>query len=492
MINDAVKNLITYGIDNNLINKNNIKFITNRILETIKLNEYKEPEETDRNLNLDKILNELTDYAVSQGVIKDTEFDRNQLETKIISALIPMPHEIIDNFKKLYRISPKRATGWFFKFSKDTNRVKKSVIEKDIRWSTSSKYGVFDLIINISNPYKGIDIQKEHTYPKCLICLENEGYAGSTDYPSGLNIRNIPITLNKEDWFFSYCPEYYCNEHCIAFNAQHKPQKLNADTFTKIFEFLNIFPQYFIGTETDIPICNQRYLNHEHLIGGNQELSIARAPMEKHITIKRFEDIQAGILNWPLATIRLRYKDYTKITKCASHILEKWQNYTDESAHIYDKTSGIQHNSFNLAARKVGDLYELDIIFRNNHTNSEYPDGIFNTPPALKHIKNDYVGLMAVMGVGVFPSELNDELHLIAEKILNGDDLRTDEKTAKHADWVESFILEYDDISDDNIMEIIQTEVGKAFIKILENCSVFKRDEAGQAQLTRFINTLQS
>ena len=496
MIDEAIKKLVTYGFENNLVNVQDKIFITNRILETLNITEYQEPQEDYKNINLDEVLAEMLDYAVEQNIINNTPEERNMLDTKIMGALLPMPHEVIDNFKKLYRVSPKKATNWYFKFSKDSNRVRKSIITGDIRWAVSTKYGRLDLTINLTKPEKTPeehiteDKENRKLYPKCQICAQNEGYAGKKNYIAGQNIRNIPIVLNKENWFFTYSPYFYFNEHCIAFNSQHSAMTINQDTFIKLFEFINIFPHYFIGANADLPIVGGSILSHEHFQGGNQELAIARAPIEKHFTIKKYETVQSGILNWPVSTIRLRNNDYNRLIKCADHILNKWKSYSDESADIYDMTDGNRHNTITPVARKIGDIYELDLILRNNITTEEYPEGLFHTHPKYSHIKKDNLGLMEVMGLAILPTRLDKEFKLIAEKILNGEDLRSDEISAKHADWVEGFLLEYDDISDDNIMGIIQTETGHEFVKMLECAAVFKRDEKGQEAFARFVATL--
>lgn len=496
MIDEAIKKLVTYGLENNLINMQDKIFITNKVLEIIELTEYHEPEEEYKNIKLDEVLSEILDYAVEKELIENTPEKRSLLDTKIMGALLPMPHEVIDNFKKLYRVSPKKASNWFFKFTKDSNRVRKSIITDDIRWAVSTKYGRLDLTINLAKPEKTPkehvveDEENQKSYPKCQICAQNEGYAGKENFSAGQNIRNIPIILNKENWFFAYSPYFYFNEHCIAFNAQHRPMVINQDTFVKLFEFINILPHYFIGANADLPIVGGSILSHEHFQGGNQELAIARAPIEKHFTMKKYETVQSGILNWPVSTIRLRNNDYNKLIKCADHILNKWRAYSDEAVGIYDMTDGNSHNTITPVARKLGDIYELDLILRNNITTNEYPEGLFHTHPQYGHIKKDNLGLMEIMGLAILPARLEEELKLIADKILNGEDLRSDEKSAKHADWVEGFLIEYDDISNDNIMEIIQTEIGHEFVRMLECAAVFKRDEKGKEAFARFIATL--
>lgn len=489
MINNAVKKLITYGIENNLINLQDRVFIVNRILEVLNIQEYEEPAEEYKNVDLDDILKEILDYAIDQNLIEDNIESRNGFEAKIMATLLPLPHEIIDSFKKLHRISAKKATNWYYKFSQDSNQIRTSKITGDMRWNVSTKYGRLDMFINSEeNAFSN----SKSSYPKCSICVENEGYAGKENFPAGQNIRNIPITINKENWFFRYSPNNLCNEHCIAFNAIHCPMSINQETFIKLFEFINIFPHYFVGADADLPIVNGEFLFHECLQGGNYEFALNRAPVKKHFKLKKFESVQTGIVNWVLPTIRLRYNDYNKLSKCAEYILNKWKIYTDEEAGIYDSTDGKPHNTITPIARKIGDIYELDIILRNNITTEEYPEGVFHIHPEYRHLKDDNIGLFDVMGLAVLPARLKDELKLAADTIFNGGDLRNNDLTAKHAAWIENFLLEYDDISDDNIMEIFQTEIGHEFVKMLESAAIFKNNEQGEEAFNRFVETLNA
>lgn len=496
MINSSIKKLVTYGIEKGFLDKRDQIYAVNRILEILGITEYAEPQEKFENISLEETLNELLDYAVQKNLVDNNIISRDLFDTKLISALLPMPHEVIDCFKKLYKVSPKKATSWFYKFSKDTNYIRSYRIEKDIHWTTSTKYGRLDLTINLSKPEKdpkAIATAKNEPaghYPECMLCKENEGYAGRLNHPARQNLRIIPITINKEDWFFQYSPYVYYNEHCIAFNSKHIPMVINRETFIKLFEFINIFPHYFIGSNADLPIVGGSILAHDHFQGGNYEFAMARADIEKHFTIKNYEDIQAGILNWPMSVIRIRNRDYSKLIELAEHILKKWKSYTDESVFIYSSTNGEQHNTITPIARKRGDIYELDLVLRNNIRTEEHPLGVFHPHEEFHHIKKENIGLIEVMGLAVLPARLKTELEMLARKILNGEDLRDNELTKKHADWAEKFLTEYDDISEENINEIIRYEVGHVFVKILECAGVFKRDNAGASAFEKFMKTL--
>jgi len=480
MINAAIKQLITYGTENNLVNKRDKNYIINKVLEILKLNEYIEPADEYSNVSLEDIFDLITDYAVKNNITDGSDKDLGLLKSRIMATLLPMPHEINDNFKKLYRISPKKSTNWFYEFSKASNYVDKYRAVKNVKWNVSTKYGKMDICIDLFD--KSSD--DKSGYPKCKYCHENEGFMRDA------NLRMLPITLNKEDWMFWYSPEGYYNEQCIASNPEHKTGDLSSETFTKLFEFLNIFPHYYIGADSCIPFADDYKPVHEAFIGGNYEFAINRADVEKYFQVKRFEDIQIGILNWPLSVIRIRNNDYTKIVKLAEYISGKWKVYRDDSIGLIESAGTEPCNTIVPVARRLGDLYEIDLILRNNIKNSEHPLGVFHTDEKYHHIKKEHLTVTDLIGMLILPASLNDEMKLLADKILEGEDLRADESTAKHAHWVEHFIMEYDDISEDNIMEILQNELGRSYIGMLDSAAVFKRDDNGKKAFDRFIETL--
>lgn len=482
MINEIIKKLVTYGIEKNITNKLDKIFVTNKIIEILNLKEYSEPETEYKDITLKETLEELYDYAIQSGIIKDDEQEKNELSSQVMGCLLPLPHEVTDSFKKIFRTSPKRATSWLYSLAKDSDYIKTYEISKNVKWSPSTKYGRVDILIDSQK--KEQTNPKTNSYPKCGMCHENEGYKFNS------NLRMLPITVDKEDWMFWYAPEGHFNEQCIASNPKHSAVPINDSTFTKLFEFINIFPHYFVGIEPEIGFGNQPAPEHEKFMGGYCETPIEKASVEKYYSVKRFEDVQLGILKWPATAIRIRYKDYTKLVKLANHIYQKWKIYNDEALNIVDKTNGEEHNSACFIARKIGDLYELDIILRNNRKTSLYPQGIFNPSEKYHHIKSDGLTLSDFMGMAVLPARLNPELKAVADKILECENLYEDELTAKHAKWVEKFILEYDDISGDNIDKIIQTEVGRTFIEMLESSAVFKHNPEGQEGLEKFIQSL--
>ena len=495
MINIAIKKLVTYAFEKGIANRRNKTFYINKILEIIELPQYLEPPEEFSNIDLEETLNVLANCAIEQGAIGRRQYDIDLLKSKLIAIFMPLPSEVVDNFKKLYKIAPRKGTQWLYKLSQDSCYIKKERITQNISWMASTKYGKMEFYLDIAGENYN-DAAKRNSnyddYPRCIFCSTNEGYAGRENYPCEQNLRMIPITLNKEDWSFRYSPYGYFNEQCVAANMKHTPMMIDKNIFTKMFEFLNIFPHYFVGANSDLPLIGDDIPFHEHLIGGYYELPIARANIDKYYTVKRYEEVQTGILNWPLPTIRLRHANYTKILPLAELILNKWLTYTDEIINLYDRTNSEQNNSITPIARKVGDLYEIDIVLRNNMTTSEYPKGVFNVHKQYMNIKDTNIEMLDAAGYGILPIRLMDELKAIASCLLNGNDLRNDKHTFKHAAWVEKFILDYDDISDDNIIEILQNEVGKEFAQMLENSAVFKRDEAGLQAFERFINTLST
>ena len=485
MINETIKKLVTYGIANSLSHKLDKLYITSKLAEILNINNYEEPEEDFDQIDIGEVIEEIFEYAISNLIIQNTQEQKDLLEARIMDCLLPKPHEVIDNFKKMHRISPKRATAWFYKFTKDSNYIKQSRAKNNLHWNTSTKYGRLDLCVDTTSEIiTDAENKVKPLYPKCEACAENEGFKNNS------HLRCIPITLNKEDWVFKYSPEAYYNEQFTAANTKHINMYIDGNTFTKLFEFLNIFPHYFVGAECELPFANEKGLPHEQFSGGNFEPAINRMEIEKYYKLKRFEDVQFGILNYPVSVLRLRYKDYTKIVKAATHILNQWKTYRDDSIGLIDSFDNNAKNTIVPVARKVGDIYELDLILRNNHLTPQYPNGIFGTHPQYLFVKDKPLKMIDLLGMAILPAQIDRDLKIIANKILNCEDLRSDEITKKYAEWVENFIIEYDDISEDNIMEILQDEIGKVYLKILENNGIFKRDENGQKAFEKFINTL--
>lgn len=498
MIDDAIQKLVLYGIENGLIQLSDRIYTTNRILEVLQKDDFTPTPVQEKNsggILLEPVLKEILDYAVEKGLIEDSIVYRDLFDTKIMGCLVPPPHEVIKKFYDLHEISPEMSTDWYYEFSQNTDYIRKYRIEKDLRWSAETPYGRLDLSINLSKPEKdpkaiaAAKNAKQSTYPECMLCAENEGYAGRINHPARENHRIIPITINDEPWYFQYSPYVYYNEHCIAFNGKHIPMVINKETFRKLFDFLNLFPHYFIGSNADLPIVGGSILSHDHFQGGRYEFAMERAGIEKHITISGYEDVEAGILKWPLSVIRLRHKNGNKLTELADYILNKWRSYSDESAFIFAQTNGDPHNTITPIARKKGKIFELDLVLRNNITTEEHPLGVYHPHANLHHIKKENIGLIEVMGLAVLPARLDRELKTLAKLILEKHDLRENELTAKHADWAEEFIPDYN-FTKENIMEILEHETGQVFVKVLEDAGVFKRNAEGALAFERFISIL--
>ena len=496
MVYEAIKKLVTYGIETGLISEEERIYSTNLILDVLKLDDYEEPQEGYKNVELQPVLKELLDFAVEKGLIEDSVVYRDLFDTRLMNCLMPRPSQVIKIFKEKYAVSPKEATDYYYKLSQDSDYIRRYRVCRDMKWVTKTEYGDIDITINLSKPEKdpkaiaAAKLAKQSGYPKCQLCRENEGYAGRTNHPARENHRIIPITINGGQWGFQYSPYVYYNEHCIVFNGQHIPMKVEHATFVKLFDFIKLFPHYFIGSNADLPIVGGSILSHDHFQGGNYEFAMAKAPVEREFTVKGYEDVKAGIVKWPLSVIRLSCADEKRIIDLADHILKAWRGYTDEAAYVFAETDGEPHNTITPIARKRGDMYELDLALRNNITTPECPLGLYHPHNELHHIKKENIGLIEVMGLAVLPSRLKEEMEILSDYIVNGKDIRSNEKIEKHADWVDEFRPKYDVINADNVDAIIKEEIGIVFKKVLEDAGVFKRDAEGQAAFDRFTATL--
>ena len=497
MIYNSIKKLVTYGLETGLITEEDKIYTTNELLELLKLDEYEEPEEAYTDVDLESTLGEILDYAAENGLLEnDSVVYRDLFDTKIMGLLTPRPHEVIRKFQELYAKSPKAATDAYYKFSQDTDYIRRYRIARDRKWVTSTPYGDLDITINLSKPEKdpkaiaAAKLAKQSGYPKCQLCMENIGYAGRTNHPARQNHRVMPITVNGKPWGFQYSPYVYYNEHCIVFNSEHTPMKIERDTFAKLLDFVRQFPHYFVGSNADLPIVGGSILSHDHFQGGGYEFAMAKAPIETTFAIKGFEDVVTGIVKWPMSVIRLQSADINRLVELADHILAAWRGYTDEEAFIFAETDGEPHNTITPIARKRGELFELDLVLRNNITTEEHPLGVYHPHAELHHIKKENIGLIEVMGLAVLPARLKSELELLAEYMVEGKDIRSNEVLEKHADWVEEFSPKYESFTQENVMDIIQEEVGIVFMKVLECAGVYKYDEKGRKDFQRFIDTL--
>ncbi len=496
MVYEAIKKLVTYGMETGLISDEEKIYSTNLILDVLKLDDYEEPEENYEKVELEPVLKELLDYAVERGLIEDSVVYRDLFDTRLMNCLMPRPSQVIKTFNEKYAVSPKEATDYYYKLSRDSDYIRRYRVCKDMKWVTKTEYGDIDITINLSKPEKdpkaiaAAKLAKQSGYPKCQLCRENEGYAGRTNHPARENHRIIPITINGGQWGFQYSPYVYYNEHCIVFNGQHVPMKVERATFVKLFDFIKLFPHYFIGSNADLPIVGGSILSHDHFQGGNYEFAMAKAPVEREFTVKGYEDVKAGIVKWPLSVIRLSCADEKRIIDLADHILKAWRGYTDEEAYVFAETDGEPHNTITPIARKRGDMYELDLALRNNITTPECPLGLYHPHNELHHIKKENIGLIEVMGLAVLPSRLKEEMEILSDYIVNGKDIRSNEKIEKHADWVDEFRPKYPVINAGNVDAVLKEEIGIVFKKVLEDAGVFKRDAKGQAAFDRFTSTL--
>ena len=495
MIDACIAGLLRYAEDTGLIEADDRLWARNRLLEALQLDGC-DPDCAPAELPLADLLRELTEDAVSRGVAQDNSVARDLFDTKLMGVLTPAPHEVRAKFRSLYAVSPERATDWFYAFSQNTNYIRRDRIARDQKWVYESAYGPLDITINLSKPEKdpraiaAARSAPQGGYPKCLLCRENEGYAGRMNHPARQNHRLIPVTIDGKDWFFQYSPYVYYNEHCIVFNGQHVPMKIDRSAFRKLLDFVKQFPHYFVGSNADLPIVGGSILSHDHFQGGRHVFAMEKAPVERAVSFPGFADVEAGIVRWPLSVIRLRCGDDSRLVDLAEKILTAWRGYTDEQAVIYAHTDGQPHNTITPIARMRDGLYELDLVLRNNLTTPEYPLGLYHPHPELHHIKKENIGLIEVMGLAVLPARLKGELAELADALVQGADLRSSETLAKHADWAEELKTRYT-FTAENVTDILQSEVGAVFAQVLEHAGVYKCTPEGRAAFQRFIDSVQ-
>lgn len=492
-----IKKLVHYGIGAKLIQPEDEIFMINQYLDLFGLDEYDNPDIFGEKMVLADILNELTDIAFEKGIIQSDDIvTRDLFDTKMMGIMTPRPGTVKKIFDAYYEKNPKYATDYFYELSQNSNYIRKDRIQKDMKWTVDSPYGVIDITINLSKPEKdpkaiaAAKNAKQSAYPKCQLCIENEGYAGRMNHPARQNHRIIPITIHGSRWGFQYSPYVYYNEHCIVFNGQHVPMKIDKAAFRKLFDFVKLFPHYFLGSNADLPIVGGSILSHDHFQGGNYTFAMAKADIIKEFSVDGFDDVKCGIVKWPLSVIRLQSEDSDRIIELADHILKAWRGYTDEDAFIYAETDGTPHNTITPIARFKDGMFELDLALRNNITTEEHPLGVYHPHEELHHIKKENIGLIEVMGLAVLPSRLKGEMNLLAEYILEGKDIRENEAIEKHAHWAYGFLTNYDDVNKDNVMDIIQAEIGKVFVKVLEDAGVYKCTPDGLEAFLRFVKTL--
>lgn len=488
--------LVEYAVQNGLADPLDRVFYRNRLMEELRVAAFEADVTEPVGMPLEEILTALCDYAIENGIIPDHGITgRDLFDTKLMGILTPRPSEVVREFNRLYAESPEKATDYYYHLSCASDYIRTYRVKKDLKWVYSGKYGDIDITVNLSKPEKdpkaiaAAKTQKQTGYPKCAICRENEGYAGSMTQAARQSHRLIPMTMAGQDWFLQYSPYVYYNEHCIALSAKHTPMKIDRDSFVKLLDFVTLFPHYFLGSNADLPIVGGSILTHDHMQGGHYTFAMERAKIETELCFKGFDNVRAGIVKWPMSVIRLTSADKESLIELADKILVSWRSYSDEDAFIFAETDGEPHNTITPIARRRGTDYELDLVLRNNITTPENPLGVYH-PHADKHnIKKENIGLIEVMGLAVLPSRLKNEIELLADALVNGKDVATDERIAHHAAWVASFADQYG-FTKENVTEILQKEIGKTFEAVLEDAGVYKCTPEGKAAFMRFIKQI--
>ena len=503
MIDRYVYELVQYGIDNRLLPEEDKTYVINRLLEVLQKNDITPENETEtKEEDLESILKALLDYAAEKKLIaENTVTYRDLFDTKLMGCLVPRPSEVIRTFYDKYEESPMEATDYFYQFSQNTDYIRRYRVCKDLKWKCETEFGDLDITINLSKPEKDPKAiaaarnAKQSSYPKCLLCRENEGYAGRVGHPARQNHRVIPIKIAGKNWYLQYSPYVYYNEHCICFNGEHVPMKIERDTFCKLLDFVSQFPHYFVGSNADLPIVGGSILSHDHFQGGHYQFAMEKAPIDEQLTFKGFEDVEAGIVKWPMSVIRLRSENKDRLIDLADQILGSWRGYTDEDAFVYAYTTEeedgekkkVPHNTITPIARFREGKFELDLVLRNNITTKEHPLGVYHPHAKLHHIKKENIGLIEVMGLAVLPSRLKNEMEELEEAYRNHENIAEHETLQKHAEWFADICDRRKDLTNENIGSILRDEIGKVFCKVLEDAGVYKYTKEGRKNFLKFI-----
>ena len=449
------------------------------------------------------ILNNILDYAVDTGLIEEnTATFRDLFDAKVMGLLMPRQSEVVKSFYEKYESQSKElATDWFYDLSKSSNYIMTERIAKNLWWPATTEYGDLEITVNLSKPEKDpkeiakAKLMKQASYPKCLLCKENVGYAGRLNHPARQNHRVIPMELTNKEWFLQYSPYVYYNEHCIVFSGEHEPMKLTRKSIERLVEFTEVLPHYFIGSNADLPIVGGSILTHDHYQGGRHEFPMEKAIVEKYYESSKYKNLEIGTVKWPMSVVRIKGNNKNEVIDAAMEIFEAWKNYSDEENEVLAFSGETPHNTVTPIARRKGEAFELDIVLRNNRTSEEHPDGIFHPHKELHHIKKENIGLIEVMGLAVLPGRLEKELDTIA-KILCGDlsysreEAEKNDEISKHIPWVERMISENSSLTYDDAKALVKEEVGVIFSKVLEDAGVFKRTEKGQAGFEKFLSSV--
>ena len=494
MIDNAVAALADYAVRTGLIEETDRMWAINRLLDALGKKTYEAPEMVEAR-PLEAILGDLLDYAVAQGILEDGVTSRDLFDAELMGRLTPRPSQVIRTFEEKYARSPREATDWYYRFSQDTDYIRRYRIARDRKWVTPTSYGDLEITINLSKPVKdpraiaAAKAAPQGGYPSCQLCRENEGYAGRMDHPARQNHRVIPITIDGQPWFLQYSPYVYYNEHCIALNSRHVPMKIDRSAFRKLLDFVKRFPHYFVGSNADLPIVGGSILSHDHFQGGRYTFAMEKAPVERAVSFPGYVDVEAGIVKWPMSVLRLRCADDGRLVDLADRVLTAWRGYTDADAFVFAETDGEPHNTITPIARMREGQFELDLVLRNNITTAEYPLGVYHPHPELHHIKKENIGLIEVMGLAVLPARLKGEMAALADVLVSGGDLRADEALAKHADWAEELQTRYA-FTRENVTGILEQEIGQVFAAVLEHAGVYKCTQQGRDAFLRFIDSV--
>lgn len=492
-VSSAIKSLVKYAEREGLISVLDEKWAINGILGVLQEDSYETNAEIFEDAELEEILKTLLDFACEKGICENSVVFRDLFDTKIMGVLTPRPSEVINEFNALYEQSPEKATEYYYHLARKSDYIREYRVKNDLKWVTSTEYGDIDITVNLSKPEKDPKAiaaalkMKQSSYPLCMLCPENEGYAGRVNHPARQNHRVIPLDLEGENWCLQYSPYVYYNEHCIVFDSKHQPMKISEKGFRRLFAIVKKFPHYFVGSNADLPIVGGSVLTHDHFQGGNYTFAMAKAGIEAPVEFKGYEDITAGIVKWPMSVLRLIGTDTNRLCELSGKILEKWRKYTDEAAFIFAETDGTPHNTITPIARFRDGKYEIDLVLRNNITTEQYPDGVYHPHPEHHHIKKENIGLIEVMGLAVLPSRLKKEMALLRDAMVNGDDISADERISKHTEWAEKIKAE-NNITAEICEKILQDEIGKVFADILGQCGVFERSEEGKKQFIKFVD----
>ncbi|WP_321329221.1 UDP-glucose--hexose-1-phosphate uridylyltransferase [uncultured Ilyobacter sp.] len=500
-INVQIERLINYGLKKGLLGKWDVLVARNFILDILGLSEFEAVIIKDEDLDTPtEILDEILDWAYENKVLEEnTVTYRELLDTKIMACLTPRQSEVVDKFYSLAeKEGIKASTEYYYKLSKASNYIRTESVAKNLHWYAYTEYGELEITINLSKPEKDPKAiaaarnMKQSSYPKCLLCKENAGYAGRINHPARQTHRIIPLELRNEQWYLQYSPYVYYNEHSIIFSGEHVPMKISKKSFDMLLEFTEKFPHYFIGSNADLPIVGGSILTHDHFQGGNYEFAMAKAPVETKVNFDKYPGVGAGIVKWPMSVIRMRSKDRAELSELGDEILEKWRAYTDESLGIFAKTDE-PHNTVTPIARRRGEYFELDLVLRNNRTSEEHPLGIFHPHSEVHNIKKENIGLIEVMGLAVLPGRLKEELKTLGEALVKEDyieEIEKDEEIVKHLNWAKLIKEKYSELDRKNVNEVLKKEVALVFSKVLEDAGVYKRDEQGKLGFLRFIESV--